>query len=322
MICAQVRCFLSKGNRIFTPLTNRQPLICPFDMHISKVLRSSSGNALFSLVIPTWNNLPYLQLLLHSLAKNAAYPHQIIVHVNEGSDGTLEWVQQQQHIDYTWSANNIGVCYALNACRSLVQTDYILYLNDDMYLCPGWDVALYRQIQQVGHPLFYLSGTLIENSRQPKPWLVQGNYGTGPLDFQEDKLLADLPQLIRGHWSGATWPPSLVHRDIWDLIGGYSTEFSPGLYSDPDFSMKLWNVGVRHFMGVGDALAYHFVSKTVGRITPNNGRSTFLWKWGMPSSAFVIRYLRQGQPFEGALAEPEAESVWNRSLYALKRILS
>ena len=28
-------------------------------------------------------------------------------------------------------------------------------------------------------------------------------------------------------------------------VGGFSEEFSPGLGSDPDFNMKLWNKGVR-----------------------------------------------------------------------------
>ncbi len=30
-----------------------------------------------------------------------------------------------------------------------------------------------------------------------------------------------------------------------------SEEFSPGMYSDPDLSMKLWQEGVRYFKGIG-----------------------------------------------------------------------
>ena len=41
-------------------------------------------------------------------------------------------------------------------------------------------------------------------------------------------------------WMGATIPPNIVHRDIWDLVGGYSIEYSPGMYSDPDFTAKLY----------------------------------------------------------------------------------
>ena len=55
---------------------------------------------IFSILIPTWNNLPFLKICVDSIRKNSTYRHQIIVHVNDGSDGTLEWVRQQG-LDYT-----------------------------------------------------------------------------------------------------------------------------------------------------------------------------------------------------------------------------
>lgn len=50
---------------------------------------------MFSILIPTWNNLPYLQLCIESIRRHSAFEHEIIVHVNEGTDGTLEWVRAQ-----------------------------------------------------------------------------------------------------------------------------------------------------------------------------------------------------------------------------------
>ena len=41
-------------------------------------------------IIPTFNNLDYLKLCLDSIKKNSEYNHEIIVHVNDGSDGTLD----------------------------------------------------------------------------------------------------------------------------------------------------------------------------------------------------------------------------------------
>ena len=53
-----------------------------------------SQNRLFSIVIPTWNNLAFLKLCIQSIQRNSYYNHQIIVHVNDGSDGTLEWIKK------------------------------------------------------------------------------------------------------------------------------------------------------------------------------------------------------------------------------------
>ena len=68
----------------------------------------------------------------------------------------------QSDIDYTASDTNIGVCYALNAAAQLASTNYILYLNDDMYTCPQWDKYLLEEINAVGHDDFFISGTAIE----------------------------------------------------------------------------------------------------------------------------------------------------------------
>jgi len=75
---------------------------------------------MFSIVLPTWNNLSLLQLCVRSIRENSAFEHQIIVHVNDGSDGTLEWVKQQG-LDYTHSQENIGICWAMNQSAALAK---------------------------------------------------------------------------------------------------------------------------------------------------------------------------------------------------------
>ena len=50
---------------------------------------------LFSILIPTWNNLKFLKICVDSIRKNSTYPHEILIHVNDGSDGTLEWVKAE-----------------------------------------------------------------------------------------------------------------------------------------------------------------------------------------------------------------------------------
>ena len=44
---------------------------------------------MFSILIPTYNNLEYLKLCIDSIKKNSNFKHQIIVHVNVGRDGTM-----------------------------------------------------------------------------------------------------------------------------------------------------------------------------------------------------------------------------------------
>jgi glycosyltransferase involved in cell wall biosynthesis len=57
---------------------------------------------MFSILIPTFNNLEYLKICINSLKKNSNFAHQIIVHVNEGTDGTAEYLKKN-NIEYTYS---------------------------------------------------------------------------------------------------------------------------------------------------------------------------------------------------------------------------
>lgn len=279
---------------------------------------------IFSILIPTWNNLDYLKLCLASIKKNSAYKHQILIHVNEGRDGTLEWLRQQKEYEYTYSEDNIGVCWALNGLRPLVKTDYILYMNDDMYVCPGWDSALWNGIRSLPDNKFFLSATLI----QPRPFfcksvIAPANFGESVDTFNEEELLDKYHLLPHSDWFGSTWPPNVVHRDIWDLVGGYSIEFSPGMYSDPDFSAKLWMAGIRLFKGISASRVYHFEARSTGRVKKNDGSTQFLLKWGITSASFMRNILKRGECFDMNSIERIDNLTLNKDIIRsrLKKIL-
>jgi glycosyltransferase involved in cell wall biosynthesis len=288
------------------------------DITIKKNKQANIINPVFSILIPSWNNLAYLKLCIESIRKNSHFKHQIIVHLNESRDGSLEWIRTQPDIDFTFSEQNIGVCYALNLGRELVAAEYILYMNDDMYACPGWDLELMQEIKQIGHPYFFISGTAIEPKETGNPCVLVMDFGNDIHSFREDKLLQEFSTPSLSDWQGSTWPPNIVHRDVWDLVGGYSVEFTPGMYSDPDFSMKLWGLGIRLFKGIGKSRVYHFGSKSTRRVRKNRGYFQFLQKWGMTSSTLTRFYLRRGKTFDGPLREPvlpwgiKIKNYWKR----------
>jgi len=264
------------------------------------------GSYTFSVLIPTYNNLEHLQLLHKSIQANSAYKHQTIVIVNEGGDGTIEWVKSTPDLDAVLCAENTGICFALNFARSLVKTDYIVYLNDDMYLMPDWDRVFLEEIRKIGHRYFFLSGTMIEPKDTGNSCVIVGDFGDSVANFREMELLKTSPTLHKNDWLGATWPPNILHREMWDLVGGYSIEFSPGMYSDPDLSMKLWLAGVREFKGLGRSQVYHFGSKTTGRVKVNEGAHLFFLKWGITSGAFTSKILRRGTEISSGLQQQTA----------------
>ena len=86
---------------------------------------------MFSIIIPTYNNLDYLKLCLTSIKKNSTYKHEIIIHINEGIDGTLNFLQSQNY-KTTFSKKNTGVCIAFNEAVKKASKEYIVLAHDDM----------------------------------------------------------------------------------------------------------------------------------------------------------------------------------------------
>ena len=284
---------------------------------------------MFSIIIPTFNNLNYVKILLSSLKKNSAQNHEIIFHVNEGSDGTLDYLNKN-NLKYTFSKSNVGLCTATNLAASKSSSKYILYSHDDMYFCPGWDTVLENEIKSLQTKAFYISATMIEKNGGH----IQLDCGSNFKDFDEKKLLNKFSKINYFDYQGTHWAPHLIHKEYWDKIGGFSEEFNPGIGSDPDLNMKLWKAGVRIFKGLSKFRVYHFGSIVLRKkknFKRNKGSKTFLIKWGVSPTFFVKHLLRGGKfsenkitsfKYTGPLNEPNKNfNYWIELLICKLKLL-
>ena len=256
---------------------------------------------MFSVIIPSYNNLGYLKLCLKSIQKNSKFDHEIIVHINDGSDGTLEYLKHQEY-KISHSNENAGVCIGFNKAAALATRKYIVLAHDDMYFWPNWDVVFADEVKKYPDDKdFFISGTMVP----PFKSYLEFDCGKTLQDFDEDKLLKYVNTLKFEDFQGTHWQPSLIPKKTWNKVGGFSLEFSPGLGSDPDFNMKLWQIGVRLFKGLGECRVYHFSSLSLRKKAWNNGAKTFLLKWGISIKFFKKHYLRSDKTFDSLLDEPK-----------------
>ena len=260
---------------------------------------------MFSIIIPTFNNLNYLKICLRSIKNNSNFDHEIIIYVNEGADGTLEYLKNNNYL-FLYSKKNLGLCTAVNLAAKKANSNYILYSHDDMYFCPGWDLALLKELKDVSDNKYYFSGTMIEKNSGH----IQFDAGTNSETFNEEKLINNLNKLNYIDYQGSHWAPHLIHKKMWDKIGGFSEEFNPGIGSDPDLNMKLWLNGVRIFKGIGAFKVYHFGSISLRKkdnLKANKGSITFLKKWKITPSFFIKHYLRGGEFIENRIISKKYE---------------
>ena len=275
---------------------------------------------MYSIIIPTLNNLKYLKLCIESINKNSKYKHEIIPHVNIGSDGTLDYLKKE-NINFTFTKENAGICKGMNLAAQKSKSDYILYAHDDFYFCPNWDLILEKEVNFIGHNKFYLSGTMMHNGQ------INFNCGDTADTFDENYFLSNYKDYNYYDFQGSTWAPHLIHRDIWNKVGGFSEEFYPGTGSDPDLNMKLWKLGVRIFKGINDFKVYHFGSIVTRKYkgdpniiteTGSKGGKIFLLKWGMTIKFFKKFIMQSDKSYSGQLENPTKNLYYFSSLLISK----
>ena len=141
---------------------------------------------MISIIIPTFNNLDYLKICIDSIKKNSSFKNEILLHINEGTDGTLDYANKNNLI-YTHSKINSGLCIGCNAVSKKSSYDLILYAHDDMYFCPNWDDVLIDEVKKLNTNKFYLSSIMI-NADPKLTGFLNFNAGDNFSNFDEDKL--------------------------------------------------------------------------------------------------------------------------------------
>ena len=202
------------------------------------------------------------------------------------------------------------MCSAVNIAAKKSKHDLILYSHDDMYFLPGWDTELINEINNIGHDNFYLSSTHISSHVSNKGRIehIVFDAGKDVQSFDEKKLLENYNKFEFNDLQGSHWAPHLIHKSLWNKVGGFSEEFNPGFASDPDLNMKLWAEGVRIFKSINKSRIYHFGSITTRKgdhVKRNPGKKKFLEKWGISVEMFTRCYLNRGDIYNGPLNEPK-----------------
>ena len=270
----------------------------------------------FTFLIPTINNYNHLKICISSIKKNSKFNHQILVHSNNSVDETSSYLKSQSIYEMR-SDKNYGLCTALNNLAKKAENNFLIFIHDDMYLCPGWEDALISEINSHKDYNFYLSGVMIEKINGH----INYNFGDDYRNFDEKKLLKMYSQFIFNDIQGADKNPSVVHINLWQKVGGLSEDFNPGDASDPDFVLKLWKSGVRIFKGLSNFRVYHFGSMTTRKnknIKLNKGSKIFLQKWGFTYKFFQKYYLEHQTEYSGPLTKPKKSIFFYFHLFACK----
>jgi len=132
-----------------------------------------------SIVIPVYNKLALTKVCvdsIHAVAVNNSF--EIIVVDNGSSDGTAEWLDEQEQLGRLRRVNNpenLGFAQGCNLGAAASSGRYVLFLNNDMEVLPGWLEPMATCLDQdsqvgiVGACLIFADQTVQHGGARPGP---------------------------------------------------------------------------------------------------------------------------------------------------------
>ncbi len=131
---------------------------------------------LVSIIMLTLNELDHTEKCLASIEAHTPEPHELIIVDNGSTDGTVEFLRrylaEHDHVRVVANSTNRGFAAGNNQGLSLAEGEYVLLLNNDTLVVPGW---LERMLAVFGrHPQAGIVGPM-------------SNYVSGP------QLVPDVP---------------------------------------------------------------------------------------------------------------------------------
>ena len=246
-------------------------------------------------VIPSRNNLEFLQLAYQSI-RNLNTKHEILVLNDASTDGTQEWINNQEDEDLIVHHNpgpdRIGLVGMFDKGIEMARTDIIMAFHSDMVACKDFDVNILKHLEKGK----VVTGTRVEPPLHPDgPEKILMNFGIEVEEFNMEKWYKESELLKNERVTEGIFAPWCMYKEDFLSIGGHDELFAPQSKEDSDLFNRFHLKGYK-FIQPWDALVYHFTSRgsrfnkhaggAAGKnseewlhTTTKNGRN-FIRKWG------------------------------------------
>lgn len=119
-----------------------------------------------TVVIPNYNGIKYIRDCMDSLRSQTGEAFDVLVIDNGSKDGSLEVLQEEyKEARVIALADNTGFCHAVNLGIKESKTPYVILLNNDTIVKPGFVQALTEAIEEM-EDIFSVSAMMISMKNQ------------------------------------------------------------------------------------------------------------------------------------------------------------
>jgi GT2 family glycosyltransferase len=228
---------------------------------------------------------PLIRRCLQSLRQHItpAIPHEIVVVANGPSAAHLASAVSpfSSPVRLLTSVANLGFGGGCNRGAAETGGEFLIFLNDDIEILPGWLEALLETADR--HPDAGAVGSLIlfPNGAIQEAGAITWRDGSTLCLARGHPLEANSHDCVRSvdYCSACSL---LVRRHLWDAIGGFDPRYFPAYYEDVDLCFGIARAGFRTLFQPRSRAIHH---ETASSTTPRRdflvlrNRETFRNKW-------------------------------------------
>lgn len=238
-----------------------------------------------SIVIPVHGKLPYTLACLRSLARHGAQVGFEVIVVDDASpDESAIMLAQIEGLRLLSNERNLGFVDSCNEGAAAAKGQFLLFLNNDTQVTPGWLDALLACFAErpdcgiAGPRLVYPDGRLQEAGGLV---FADGScWNTGRFEARNTPAYQ-----YRRRTDYVTGAAMLLRREVFDRVGGFDTRYRPAYYEDTDLAFAVRQLGLSVYYEPASTVI-HFEGITSGTDLANGtkrhqvtNQATFAAKW-------------------------------------------
>ena len=210
------------------------------------------GGPLVSMVILAHNQLAYTRQCIASIMAHTREFFELIVVDNGSTDGTARYLETELAglilagtLKIVSSETNLGYAGGNNLGLAVARGAYILLLNNDVVVTPGWLARLLACLEKnadigiVGPMTNHVAGPQLV---KPVPYNTDSLAGLDAFAAEQAERFAGqvkrLPRVV-----GFCM---LIKKEVIDTIGGLDSRYGLGNFEDDDFSLRAVLAGLFH----------------------------------------------------------------------------
>jgi glycosyltransferase involved in cell wall biosynthesis len=217
-----------------------------------------------SFIIPSRNNLKYLQQAVKSITDCYGNTHDIVLLDDASTDGTWEWIQSLEGDHFVKYKNEgperVGHTILYDKGVDLSRTDVFTIFHADMITTPNHIPNLLKHL----HKKTVVAATRVEPPLHPPgPEKYVRAFGFEPEEFEKDKFAAEtlnLEKINENRTTSGIFAPWCMYKEDFQAIGGHDPLFAPMELEDSDIFNRMFLADYQLIQS-RDSFVYHMTCR-------------------------------------------------------------